>query len=111
MVKPTFLQVVRKIKGVEPSKTVFTYKELTHYLSQYILDNRSKFFDPRNHMVAICEGDILSEAFGVRAFHRSQVTGFLKTQLIPYKGPSISVVNEMDDTNGADKSTGKISHV
>ena len=48
--------------------------QLTNYLSQYILQNRSKFFDKRNHMVAICEGDILAEAFGVRAFHRSQVT-------------------------------------
>ena len=48
--------------------------QLTNYLSQYILQHRLKFFDKRNHMVAICEGDLLGEAFGVRAFHRSQVT-------------------------------------
>ena len=48
--------------------------QLTNYLSQYILQNRSKFFDKRNHMVAICEGDVLGQAFGVKAFHRSQVT-------------------------------------
>ena len=53
---------------------LFSILQLTNYLSQYILQNRSKFFDKRNHMVAICEGDILAEAFGVRAFHRSQVT-------------------------------------
>ena len=29
-VKPAFLQVVRKIKGVDPSKTVFTYKEVSN---------------------------------------------------------------------------------
>merc|ERR1712018_742009 len=84
LVKPAFLQIIRNVDGVDPKKVIFTYKELTNYLSQYILQNRSKFFDKRNHMVAICEGDILAEAFGVRAFHRSQVTGLLRSQLIPY---------------------------
>ena len=35
MVKPTFLQVVRKIKGVDPSKTVFTYKEVSTIIQTF----------------------------------------------------------------------------
>ena len=35
MVKPTFLQVVRKIKGVDPSKAVFTYKEVSTILQPF----------------------------------------------------------------------------
>ena len=35
MVKPSFLQVVRKIKGVDPSKTVFTYKEVSSIIQTF----------------------------------------------------------------------------
>jgi len=111
LVQPSFLKVIRKVNGVDPTRTVFTYRELTNYLSQYILHNKSKFFDKRNHMVAICEGDSLAEAFGVRAFHRSQVNGLIKEQLIPYKEPSCApVTGEMDKSNnGEPSSIGQVS--
>ena len=48
--------------------------QLTKHLSSYILTNKDKFFDERNIKVAICAGDPLGDAFGVKAFHRTQVT-------------------------------------
>ena len=38
-VKPSFLQGVRKIKGVDPAKTVFTYKEVSNMHTHLILIN------------------------------------------------------------------------
>ena len=34
-VKPHFLRVLRKVAGVDKSQILFTYKEVTSYLSQY----------------------------------------------------------------------------
>merc|ERR1719367_883361 len=112
MVKPSFLHIIRKVNGVDPKKVIFTFKELTHHLSEYILQNRYKFFDKRNHMVAICEGDILAEAFGVRAFHRSQVTNLLKAQLIPYRVTDTSAEkqkSEKMDPEDSIRSSAKLS--
>ena len=83
VVQPNFLNVIHEIPGVNKRKTVFTYKELTTYTSTYILQNRDKLFDQRNHLVVICEDDILSKAFGVLAFHRGQILKLLNSQLIP----------------------------
>lgn len=73
-VKPHFMAVLRKVVGVNPNQVVFTYREITSYLSQYILDNKAKFFDDRNIKIAHVENDPLGKAFGVKAFHRTQVT-------------------------------------
>lgn len=72
--KPLFLKVLRRVKGVNPQQVVFTYREVTSYLSQYILDNKDKFFDERNIRIANVSQDPLGEAFNVKVFHRSQVT-------------------------------------
>ena len=40
MVNPVFLQVIRKVNGVDPRKTIFTYKEV----SIYITPMYSKFY-------------------------------------------------------------------
>ncbi len=55
------------------SPSLFSF-QLTKCLSHYILSRKEKFFDDRNIKVALCEGDPLGNAFGVRAFHRTQVT-------------------------------------
>ena len=47
---------------------------MTKHLSHYILTRKERFFDDRNIKVALCDGDPLGVAFGVRAFHRTQVT-------------------------------------
>ena len=43
-------------------------------MSKYIMMKKEKFFDLRNIRVALVEEDPLGEAFGVKAFARSQVT-------------------------------------
>ena len=89
-VKPHFLRVLRKVAGVDKSQILFTYKEVTSYLSQYILDNKDRFFDDRNIKIAHVEQDILGIAFNVKAFHRTQVTTLLRNQLIPCKENNLS---------------------
>ena len=64
-VKPHFLRVLRKVAVVDKSQILFTYKEVTSYLSQYILDNKDRFFDDRNIKIAHVEQDILGIAFNV----------------------------------------------
>ena len=32
MINPVFLQVIRKVNGVDPRKTIFTYKEVSTYI-------------------------------------------------------------------------------
>lgn len=82
-IKPNFLRVLRMVEGVDQTKVVFEYKEITKYLSQYILVNKERFFDDRNIKIAHVENDPLGVAFNVKAFHRSQVTHFLRKQLTP----------------------------
>ena len=50
---------------VDNSKVLFTYKEVTSHLSQYILDSKDRFFDDRNIKIAHVEQDILGIAFNV----------------------------------------------
>jgi len=81
-VRRPFRKVLRNLPGVEKDKSVFSYKELVGHLSQYILVNKDRLFDSRNSMVVLCRGDLLGKAFGIQAFHRSQVTSFLRKQLL-----------------------------
>ena len=43
-------------------------------------------------------GDILSDAFGVKAFHRCQVNNLLRGQLIPYNPNNLPDRTVMDTT-------------
>ena len=61
------------------------FLQVTSYLSQYILDNKDRFFDDRNIKIAHVENDPLGIAFNVKAFHRTQVTTLLRNQLIPVR--------------------------
>ncbi len=81
-VKPAFREVLEGV-NVPVEKTVFTFIELAELLSTYITVNSSRFFDARNVKVAMVDGDKLGAAFGVKAFHRTQVTSLLFSQLIP----------------------------
>ena len=87
-IKEEFRAVLRTLPEFPSGRKIFQYGELTKLLSQYILKNKGRLFDDRNIKVAICEGDLLGEAFGVRAFHRTQVSSLLRSQLIvPKVGP------------------------
>ena len=81
--KPLFREAIQQTKGFDNKKTAYTYKELTTYLSQYILERKDEFFDDRNIKIAHVQNDKLGQAFNVKAFHRTQVTKLLRQQLIP----------------------------
>ena len=77
-----FLTVLRTLSHVNKAQIIFEYREVGKYLTSYILTNKNRLFDQRNIKVVLCEGDPLGKAFGVKAFYRSQVMAFLRTQLI-----------------------------
>ena len=83
--RPAFRRVLDELPEVEVNQMVFTYDEIVGYLSRYILSKKRLFFDARNIKVAMVAGDALGKAFGVRAFHRSQATAFLRKQLLHYQ--------------------------
>jgi len=101
-VRRPFRKVLRNLPGVEKDKSVFSYKELVGHLSQYILVNKDRLFDSRNSMVVLCQDDLLGKAFGLRAFHRSQVTSLLRKQLL-----SKEKVKKMDKLTHENSNRGK----
>lgn len=105
-VKPNFLKVLRMVQAVDKRQLVFTYREIAGYLSQYIMENKKKFFDQRNIKVALVQGDPLGAAFNVKAFHRSQVTNLIRNQLIPYQESSKAMETQHQPPNPSSSSTG-----
>ena len=83
-VKPAFLMVLRSVEGVSKTQVVFPYREVANILYKYIMMKSDIFFDSRNVRIALVENDPLGEAFGVKAFARSQVTAFMRAQLTPF---------------------------
>ena len=81
-VKPDLLKVLRSVPSCHPTAVIFRYREITELLSKYISSNKDKFFDNRNILMAHIEGYPLEDAFGVKVFHRTQVTQLLRTQLL-----------------------------
>ena len=77
-----FLKVLKKVESC-PDRNVFTYRELCELLSKYILARQDKFFDNRNIKMADVSNDLLGIAFGVKIFHRTQVSTLLRSQLFP----------------------------
>jgi hypothetical protein len=104
-VKPAFLKVLRLVEGVNQSQLVFPYREVTNILSKYIMVNKDRFFDLRNIRIALVENDPLGEAFGVKAFARSQVTSLLRAQLRLYVESSQPVPIEDDSKESDEKLT------
>ena len=84
--KTPFLRVIRNVKGVDPEQIIFSYKEITSYLTKYIFINKDKFIDKHNSNIANVKDDPLGLAFKVDYFHRKQMKALLQTQLIPING-------------------------
>jgi hypothetical protein len=82
-VRQLFMAVLRTLDTVPAGKEIFTYKELSNHISQYVLKNKARFLDDRHIKVVFCDGDQLGMAFRVRTFHRKQVMSLLRSQLIP----------------------------
>ena len=75
--KPKCLNVIRSAPGTNQEKTIFSYKETTQLLSNYILSRKDAIFDSRNIRLALVAQDPIGEAFGVKAFHRCHVNNLL----------------------------------
>ena len=95
LVKHQFRNVLLKVKpGLK--QNVFTYKELTTMLSQYILNNCKRLIHESNIKIANVENDVLGKAFGVRVFHRTQITRLLRNQLIKVEEESSDSEEEVE---------------
>lgn len=76
---PAFYKVFEPVVN---NKKIFSYSEIVEMLSAYIISNKEKFLEPRNIKVALVENDPLGIAFGVKSFHRCQVTSLLRKQIL-----------------------------
>ena len=86
-----FLRVICSTPGVPHDRKIYKYHEVTHCLGQYLKKHQDRLFSHGNPAIAYCENDLLGEAFGVRAFHRSQVVKLLRAQLVPlYCSPDLT---------------------
>jgi E3 ubiquitin-protein ligase Mdm2 len=80
--KQDFRVVLSTLPTFNINQKLFTYEEVTRFLSTYILSKKDCFFDPRNIKLALVKDDPLGKAFKVDSFHRCQVTSLLRKQLI-----------------------------
>ena len=51
--KPKFQGVIQSISEANPTKSVFTYEEVTLLLSKYLLSRKDLISDPRNIKLAL----------------------------------------------------------
>ena len=81
--KIKFRICLEAVPAFNREQTSFSIPQVSTLLSQYILMKKNELFDPRNIKLALVMNDPLGEAFGVSAFHRTQVPSLVRTQLIP----------------------------
>ena len=70
-----FLEVIQSVS--RKSRKYFTITEVTGLLVKYICRRRDKIIDIRNPTVALVSEDPLGKAFGLQAFHRTQLRSFM----------------------------------
>merc|ERR1719167_1452948 len=78
--------------------------EVTNLLSKYILNKKAELFDHRNIKLAIVKEDPLGAVFGVNSFHRCQVQGLLRAQLIyldPAENPEVYEGQNMPESDAS----------
>jgi hypothetical protein len=79
--KMKFYDVLRQVPEFPYENILLSYTEICTLLSKYIITNKENFFDPRNNLICIVDGDDLGEAWGLRAFHRCQVTQLIQSNI------------------------------
>lgn len=87
-VKAKFLKVLKAVKGndaIKVKEKCFSYERVCRLLSRYIINNKQSLIDLRNVAIIRAKGDLLSRAFGVNHFARSQVTCLIRNNLIKVK--------------------------
>ena len=73
-IKHALRKVLCLVDGFDNEAMTYSLGDLCSALSKYILGNKARFLDSRNPPVCMCGiDDPLGQAFGVSAFHRSQV--------------------------------------
>ncbi len=92
LLKPDFQAVFSTLPDVGPGKMLYAYKEVFELLSRYMLSKRDSMFDHRNIELALVSSDQLGVAFNLTAFHRSQITSLVRSQLIHVPEASSSSV-------------------
>ena len=70
-----FLEVIQSVS--RKSRKYFTITEVTRLLVKYIYHRQDKIIDLRSPTVALVSEDPLGEAFGLQAFHRTQLRSLM----------------------------------
>lgn len=81
--KPKFLKVIKEVRTFRGN--ALSYRNICNALSDYIMENKQRFFDLRNIKVAKVKDTLLADAFGMDYFSRSQVTSLIRSQLKPVR--------------------------
>ena len=78
---PMLRKLLQKADTIDNTQKVFSYREIMRLVSQYILQNKDRFFDLRNIHIVHVENDILGEMFRVKYIARQQITSFIRSKL------------------------------
>ena len=84
--KSPFLELIQGMPGqVNPKRTVFTYQEISDWMSIYIYDRKNQFFRDKNDKACWIKGDPLETCFEVETFQWNQLRPLIMAQLIPLR--------------------------
>ena len=82
VVNSDLLNTFKTVKGFS-AKQLYSFEEISAYLTEYIIMNQEALFEHGNFSVAYVKNDQLGVALGVQAFHRSQTKQLLRRRMIP----------------------------
>lgn len=86
-----FMGLMRTYGGLNATREIFTYAELSRSLSLYIQNFEHQLIDPRNKLMLITN-EPLQVVFKVRAFHRTQLVKYFRNLLIPLDVNELAIV-------------------
>ena len=102
--------MIRTLPGFNLEKTVFFHDELCSHVGAYITDNYHRLIDARNPSICHVENDMLGDVFQVKAFHKSQLSDFIRSYVLPYEAPEPFCIPTPPMNPQEDCDEGLISH-
>ena len=85
-VKSPFREIIQGWSGqVNPKRKIFTYQEISDWMTIYIHDRKNQFFRDKNDKACWIKGDPLETCFEVETFQWNQLRPLIMAQLIPLR--------------------------
>ena len=85
-VKSPFREIIQGWSGqFNPKRKIFTYQEISDWMTIYIYDRKNQFFKDKNDKACWIKGDPLETCFEVETFQWNQLRPLIMAQLIPLR--------------------------